>query len=96
MKAPAVFTLLYGATFAAVVIDISKNLEAKSRLILRAAISQPLRNNFTLSYLADFTVGTPPQKVVLVIDTWSSDVWMPSSSADGCVRGGCLGKSCKP
>jgi predicted aspartyl protease len=95
MKTITVFTLLSGAAFAALVVDISKNLETRPRLFSCASIPVTLTNNISRSYTAEFTVGTPPQKVVLVVDTGSSDVWMPSSTAGVCVHGQCIGKSCK-
>lgn len=35
-------------------------------------------------YMANVTVGTPPQNIALIIDTGSSDVWMLSTQADIC------------
>lgn len=48
-------------------------------------------------YYANVTVGTPAQQLSLQIDTGSSDVWVPSSSATICEDtrdGGCPGGSC--
>lgn len=48
-------------------------------------------------YFANITVGTPPQKLEVQIDTGSSDVWIPASSAATCdpdsETGGCEGGS---
>ncbi|KAI0141270.1 aspartic peptidase domain-containing protein [Xylariaceae sp. FL1272] len=47
--------------------------------------SQGLLNNINPSaYYADVSVGTPPQKVYLIVDTGSSDVWVLDSHADLC------------
>lgn len=52
-------------------------------------------------YYANITVGTPAQTLQVQIDTGSSDVWVPSSTAELCVAGatrtsdGCTGGSCK-
>ena len=35
-------------------------------------------------YMANVTIGTPPQDIALAIDTGSSDIWMLSSKADIC------------
>jgi hypothetical protein len=48
-------------------------------------------------YYANVSVGTPAQDLNLQIDTGSSDVWLPSSSASLCKSaksGGCPGGSC--
>lgn len=48
-------------------------------------------------YYANVTVGTPAQQLSLQIDTGSSDVWVPSSTASICQDtrdGGCPGGSC--
>jgi hypothetical protein len=50
-------------------------------------------------YYANITVGTPPQDLSVQIDTGSSDVWVPASSAAICSNaqeGGCPGGSCMP
>jgi hypothetical protein len=49
-------------------------------------------------YYANVTIGTPGQDFSLQIDTGSSDVWVPSSSATFCSNtreGGCPGGTCK-
>ena len=35
-------------------------------------------------YMANITVGTPPQDISLILDTGSSDIWLLSSQADIC------------
>ncbi|ORY55283.1 aspartic peptidase domain-containing protein [Pseudomassariella vexata] len=61
--------------------------------------TQELQNNLTGGgYHAEVEVGTPGQKVSLVIDTGSSDVWVIDSNADLCIDpdmqevygGGCI------
>ncbi|KUJ13704.1 acid protease [Mollisia scopiformis] len=61
-----------------------KNIKKRS-LSTRATITESLANNFTGGdYIAQVSVGTPPQTQTLAIDTGSSDVWLMSSTADLC------------
>ena len=51
----------------------------------RAAYVETLRNNITGGgYYADITVGNPPQKQTVVLDTGSSDIWVLAHDADLC------------
>ncbi|KAK1780512.1 aspartic peptidase domain-containing protein [Copromyces sp. CBS 386.78] len=53
--------------------------------VKRDTYSQALINNITGgAYYAEVTVGTPGQKVSVVLDTGSSDLWVVSYQADLC------------
>ena len=53
--------------------------------VKRDTYSQALINNITGgAYYAEVTVGTPGQKVSVVLDTGSSDLWVVSYEADLC------------
>ncbi|GLB43271.1 putative aspartic peptidase A1 [Lyophyllum shimeji] len=46
----------------------------------------PLRNAGNLEYSAEISLGTPPQKFLIDVDTGSSNLWVPSS---GCKSPAC-------
>jgi hypothetical protein len=81
-------------------LKIFKNREVeKAQLAKRGTLSVTLANYETIGlYAANATVGTPGQPFTFQIDTGSSDVWVPSSSASICKdtqEGGCPFGSCK-
>lgn len=41
-------------------------------------------------YLINFTVGTPPQSVAAILDTGSTDVFIPSTTHPKCQAGECV------
>ncbi|KAI0451947.1 hypothetical protein F5B21DRAFT_485177 [Xylaria acuta] len=65
------------------------------------AIQEIITNEKTRGgYFATCAVGTPPQSVTLQLDTGSSDIWVPASSASICEEsssqgGGCTFGSCE-
>lgn len=50
----------------------------------RSDTVQATITNELLLYLINVTVGTPPQAISLQLDTGSSDIWFPATSADIC------------
>lgn len=45
--------------------------------------------NAQLLYIANVSIGNPPQNLSLQLDTGSSDLWVPSVNSDLCAQGGC-------
>jgi hypothetical protein len=60
----------------------------------RATISETLDNRIQL-YQANISVGTPPQRFTVQIDTGSSDTYLMASTAPTCVQKKCTGGTCK-
>jgi predicted aspartyl protease len=81
-------------------IKIHKNRHVeKAQLAKRGTLQVTLANYEQVGlYAANATVGTPGQPLTFQVDTGSSDVWVPSSSAEICKdtrEGGCPFGSCK-
>ena len=70
------------ATIAKVIsVPISRSRSQRSDLDIakRGSIqSNAVGTNYFSYYYTNVTIGSPPQKIALVIDTGSSDVWVPS------------------
>lgn len=77
--------------------DISKRQDATSKLGKRQAGTQQevIQNSLARGgYFATCTVGTPAQDVIIQLDTGSSDIWVPASTANVCDEGACTLGSC--
>jgi hypothetical protein len=80
--------------------DIEKRHNATPRLPRRASdtVEEVISNEkMRGGYFASCSVGTPPQKVTLQLDTGSSDIWVPATSSQVCQPNGngCQLGSCK-
>jgi Eukaryotic aspartyl protease len=51
--------------------------------------------NLVSQYRMNVSIGTPPQSIVLAVDTGSSDVWTPEAQACGAGKSDCEGGYCK-
>lgn len=76
--------------------DIIKRSQPKLGLRKRAGTQQEIIDNSQArgGYFATCTLGTPGQHVTLQLDTGSSDIWVPSSSASVCDDNACSLGSC--
>lgn len=70
-------------------LDLHRRATSKSRLARRQDVDAVLTQNQGLEYLVNITVGTPAQKLAVTLDTGSSDLWIPASSASLCQKGQC-------
>ncbi|KAM3068448.1 hypothetical protein ACMFMF_009264 [Clarireedia jacksonii] len=86
-----VWSTIFASALAAIRLDVVRKPRVRKlnpeRISPRATIYESLLNNITAgSYIASVTVGTPPQRVDLIVDTGSSDTWLLDSTADLCTR----------
>ncbi|KIW99147.1 uncharacterized protein Z519_00810 [Cladophialophora bantiana CBS 173.52] len=75
-------------------LDLQRRSPYEGRLIRRqnpdGSVDTVLTQNTNkLEYLVNITVGTPPQDLGVTLDTGSSDLWIPASSAELCKQGQC-------
>lgn len=70
-------------------LDVHRRAVSRNRLVRRQDVDAVLTQNNGLEYLVNITVGTPAQKLAVTLDTGSSDLWIPDSSASLCQKGQC-------
>ncbi|KAL8946286.1 MAG: hypothetical protein Q9222_007295 [Ikaeria aurantiellina] len=67
-----------------------KTRSAQPSLQRRAGtVNTVLDNSNDLQYLANISIGTPPQPFIVQIDTGSSDLWVPSDQSTLCQAADC-------
>lgn len=106
MKISAVLTisiLSAGVSAKYIVSDLSRRIASQpgdsfrrgQRLARRqsASVETFLPQDDHSQYLINFTVGTPPQAVAAILDTGSTDVFIPSTAHPKCQAGECVAGS---
>lgn len=81
---------LLGTASAAVQMDFTigrRHIDPQRALQRRGDIQSPIQNaQYDALYLANISVGTPPQYVNVQIDTGSDELWVPYSKSDRCTQ----------
>ncbi|KAF2096259.1 acid protease [Rhizodiscina lignyota] len=92
MRSPIQFVVLWELldfTAAAVQLDfkVERSSTARSRLKPRGYLESPIENaQDALLYLIPVTIGSPPQSVMLQVDTGSNELWFPYKESTECTR----------
>jgi len=106
LAASSILPFVSAGTDGTLIWNIQRNAQVQAAQV-QARSLQPRADTVTASlgnavtaglYYANITVGTPAQPLMVQIDTGSSDVWVPASSASICSNqqeGGCPGGTCE-
>lgn len=102
MKPAAVFIVSImsaGVSAGHIVSDLTRRVKSQSGASLRrtqrlarrqpASVETFLPQDDHSQYLINFTIGTPPQSVAAILDTGSTDVFIPSTTHPKCQAGEC-------
>lgn len=96
-----VFSLVYAEAVAKYIVsDLTRRVVSPAGASLRRAQRLARRHSSSIEtflpqedhsqYLINFTIGTPPQSVAAILDTGSTDVFIPSATHPRCQAGECV------